>query len=197
MKKVMAIMFGLLMVVGMANAAVLRISRTTNISGYLLTTSGSYATARDSASASNATFNEYAVSVYTEGNPYSHYRSIFRFDTSSLGSSSVIDSVKFKVTKFADMSTEDHFLKLVAALPTLSTSSFLKTVTNDFVGWTAGPGTPAYAVTLLADSITTVALPDTVIFTFITAGKAIINKTGTTQFFMLSNKDIDYVAPSI
>jgi len=68
---------------------------------------------------------------------------------------------------------------------------------NKFIGWTSGS---RHLVTYVSnDSLraTEIEIGDTLTYKFTTAGKNIINKTGVTQFYMLTDVDISrYDSPT-
>jgi hypothetical protein len=168
------------------------------LSGRLQNTSTVYATARDStdASAVNPALTGIVGQRYSSST-YATYRSLYRFDTSAITASATVDSVLVKVvvvTVGSSGNENDFYSKLVAADDTMSTTTFHTGQYNDFEGWVAGS---AYSVTVLSDSLLSsgYAVGDTMVFRLNAAGIAEMNKTGTTQFFLMDGFDIWNISP--
>lgn len=165
------------------------------MTGNLATLRKTYAVSRDTTDAQymNTNMIEIQTGTYTNGafdNRF--YRILLRFDTSGLTDGVVIDSVKSKVIVYSDASTTNFYLHNVETIDTLSTIHFTSSMFSKFEGRTVGS---AHVVIDLSESLTTngISLGDTLTFKFNTAGKNEINKTGITQFFLISGFDIGNV----
>ncbi len=170
------------------------ITDTDDLTGRLQTADVAYATARNmtEAETANATITGVVGQAFTAGE-YCTYRTILRFDTSSLSDTDIIDSVRVKVVIDTDNSDTNFWIFLCAVQDTVSAAYFNAGLFNRFEGWAVSG---VYSPTIISDSTTTalVTTGDTLSFFFNVAGIAEINKTGTTQFYMLSNRDTGAIA---
>lgn len=145
----------------------------------------------DVASAANATN---IVGQAYSSSTWSVYRTVFRFDTSGLADDATIDSVLVKIVPGTVNTDVTFFTKLVAAEDTMAVGYFGVETFINFEGWAASG---AYSPTVISDSLSSAATVegDTLTYRLNTAGKGEINKIGTTQFFLLSGKDIGNLDP--
>ncbi len=145
----------------------------------------------DVANADNAT--DIVGQAYSSST-WSVYRTVFRFDTSGLADDATIDSVLVKIVPGTVNADAVFFTKLVAAQDTMAVGYFGVETFINFEGWAV---LGAYSPTVLSDSLRgdTAVEGDTLTYRLNTAGKGEISKTGTTQFFLLSGKDIGSLDP--
>lgn len=167
-----------------------------NMSGRVQNTSAvSYATARDVNECGLAQSTSGIVGQRYTASTYCVYRTLYRFDTSFLGASVTVDSVKFHTVVDAASSTPDNvfYMMLCAVQDTVSTGYFGVFSFNKFEGWAASG---YYSPTIMSDSVSCGVSPgDTISFSFDATGIAEINQTGTTQFYLLSGNDIGNINP--
>lgn len=133
-------------------------------------------------------------------------RALFRFDTSAIPDTDTITDVDL-VTVLNDTAfystAGGNYYKVIAAHDTLPTDSFTVNATHSFEGWASGINA-AYTPTVLTDSLTLapgIAFDDTITFSGISAFNDEVNKTGTTQLFVVMGEDMgagtyDYVNQS-
>jgi len=166
-----------------------------NRSGSLYTAQKpTYTSARDTVSANSFPTGSAYIGQYYDASPrYDVYRVLLRFNTSVISDYATIDSVKYKARLSSDNSTTDFFIKCIAAQDTLNPTYWLMSQFNKFEGWVAGAN--VYNPTIISDSLgtATMSVGDTLTFAFNVAGKGEISKTGITQFYILSGKDIGKV----
>lgn len=159
------------------------------------TDNASYAAARDNAASETASNISGIVGQAYTASEYCVYRSIYRFDTSSLPSGKTIDSVKVHIVVDTSPLSDNVFnIMLCAAEDTASVGYFGVNCFNNFEGWAASG---AYSVTILSDSIdgSSPVTGDSLSFGMNTTGKAELAAGGTTQFYILSGNDIGNVDP--
>jgi hypothetical protein len=126
-------------------------------------------------------------------NTHYTYRSLVRYDTSSLGTSAIVDSVKAIYPVTTDESVTDFKMILLATQDSVHTNSLVGDHYNAFKGWvdSSGAKNNPYSTAIgLSDSVTTVGMGASITFTMNATGIASINKTGISQSFILSNHDI-------
>lgn len=159
-----------------------------------------YSTAHDSASTGNTTTTAayWTIGQYGSGGIYQVYRGLMRFDTSAIPDSAIIDTVKFKMVVYNKGYLATGFYNhIVEAQDTVSVSYFAYGMFSRFKSWKSGA--VSYDVADLADSVnipTTISIGDTLTHTFNSQGRLEINKTGTTQFYLMSGRDIGRVTPT-
>jgi len=127
------------------------------------------------------------------GVAYYTWRGVLQFDTSGIDDGAVFDSVKVMLCVNSDNSTTDFDIRIVDAT---FTGEIAMDWYNDFIGW-ASSG--AYTPTYFADAYSTLGMPaqnDTLRIKLNATGLNAINKTGDTNYFLLSSRDIDPVEPS-
>lgn len=182
------------MIVTLCYASIYSFNVTDNMTGFISTRivySGedSWDAAHDTTEGDNSSdVASYVGSFYDS--PYcGFYRQIVRINTASLDDDLTPQTIQYSVVILNDATTSDFYLKIVEASDTLTSSVFGNAIYSGIKGWNLGDISGA---TVLSDSISTAGISngDTLTFTFNTNGKTIINKTGVTQFWILSNRDI-------
>ena len=120
-------------------------------------------------------------------------RSALSFDTSSLPEDAIIDSVDVVLVAEVNYTSGSNF-SLTLVEGTFSGTTVVNDWFNDFEGWTSS-GT--YPVVSLANTIgtSTYTTGDTLRFRLNTTGLGTINKTGNTNFMILSDRDISETTP--
>lgn len=190
----LALLAGLVWLAGPVQAGVVFAPDVDTTSGQISTTYTLYSSAHDTTTgASSAPLVD--VGQMKSGANYSVFRSLFRFDTSAVPDEAITAAtVKFVLA--SDYSTTDFFIKIVAADDTLTTAYLNGSMFSKFKGRTAGA--VAYAPTVLSDSIGTSgkSAGDTLTFTLNAAGIARIAKGGTTQYYIVSGRDMGRVTPA-
>lgn len=159
-----------------------------DLSGCLVTYSGSVWTARDSSDASGF-LADYSYLWFTGASQVN--RILYRFDTSGLPDDVTVTGAALKfVVSDTTGKGEDFFLKIIEAQDSLDTAHLNASMYNEFKGWAAGG--VAYSPTILSDSLSTAARAygDTLTFTLNYIGNADISLTGTSQFWMVSGVDM-------
>jgi hypothetical protein len=165
------------------------VNSTTSMTGFLggRSSNYSYLTARNNVdSHPNQTIfgNGYAIRVgSSSSDPYRYvYRSIMRFDTSTLGTGIVISGATVRLTLYGGGINAYGFLVKVA--DGTSTTVADTTLYNNFDGWAASG---VYSVTALADSFY---MNSNKTLTLNATGLNQIKPTGITQMMLLDRWDI-------
>ncbi|MDD5353018.1 MAG: hypothetical protein PHS93_07665 [Candidatus Omnitrophica bacterium] len=190
--KRLLIVLALMLLMGQAWGTVTKyvIVDSDDLTGRLQTADLVYFTARGmtEAETANAGITGVVGQAFT-ASEYCTYRTIYRFDTSSLSDTDTIDSVRVKIVIDTDNSETNFWVFLCAVQDTVNAAYFNAGLFNRFEGWATGSS--VYTPTIISDSTTTLGVTagDTLSFFFNAAGIAEINKTGTTQFYILSNRD--------
>jgi hypothetical protein len=181
-----------------ANATYFMAERDSTLSGRVQNSSAvNYTTARDVTEANSAqlvTAVDGIVGQAYSASTWSVYRSILRFDTSALADDATIDSVLFKVVVSYENNDNAFSTMLIACEDTMSTGYFGVHCFDNFEGYAASG---EYTPTILSDSLdcTSVSAGDTLTYRLNAAGKSEINKTGITQFFIVSGCDMGSADP--
>lgn len=156
-----------------------------------------YATAHDSAQASSVSGAAILIGQFDDGANQRLYRSRMVFDTSAIPDSAIIDSSLVKlVAQYVLYCNLESGMHIIETTDSLSSAHLNVAMHNEFKGWAAG--TSAYTVPDLTDTlaIPSVSIGDTLTLRFNSLGKYKINKTGNTQFFMLSSRDVWRIQPT-
>jgi hypothetical protein len=155
----------------------------------------SYTDARNAAAATTSHYSgEYFLGQIYD-TIYVVKRVLLRFNTSTLAGVS-LDSAYVKLCISFDSSTTDFNIKMCEANDSLSTTTFDETIFDEFKGWVASG---AYNPTYLSDTNITTAgksVGDTLSFKLNAAGVSDINTGGTSQFWLLSSRDIASTTPT-